>query len=159
MRSLVDRCKECAVTCFGLGYAPIAPGTFGTLGGVAVAAALVYFAPDHYAWAVAVAVVVLSLLGASLGKWAERRYGRKDPGAFVLDEVAGYLLAAWALDAPSAAHLALAFFLFRLTDIIKPWPARNLEKLSGGWGIVADDLAAGVWAWAILALLHPILLT
>ncbi len=159
MQTIGDRCKEMIVTFFGLGYAPIAPGTFGTLGGVAVAALLVFFAPEHYFWTVPLAIVLLTLISGFLGKWAERRFGRKDPGAFVLDEVAGYLVAAWWLDAPSVGHLALAFLLFRLTDIIKPWPARNLEKLGAGWGIVADDLAAGVWAWAILALLHPILWT
>lgn len=150
-RPLRDRLLAAWVTCGGLGYAPVASGTFGTLGGVAIAALIGYGAPQHYlAWMLAAAALV-SLGGAAAGRWAERRYGRKDPGEFVLDEVAGYCLAAAWSHYPGWQHLALAFFLFRACDVIKPPPARRLEKVPGGWGIVLDDLAAGLYALGLVA--------
>ncbi len=150
MKSFSDRLVEMYVTWFGLGYAPVASGTFGTLGGVAIAALVGWFWPQQYLPILVVLCLVMSLLGALVGRWAERRYGRKDPGQFVLDEVVGYLVAACWMGFPGWTHLIYAFFLFRLTDIVKPWPARRLEKLPGGWGIVVDDLVAGAYALAIL---------
>lgn len=150
MNSWKDRIVEMYVTWFGLGYAPVASGTFGTLGGVAIAALVGWTWPAHYLGLLILLTVVMSFLGALAGRWAERRYGRKDPGQFVLDEVVGYLVAALWIGFPGWTHLILAFFLFRLTDIVKPWPARRLEKLPGGWGIVVDDLVAGAYALGIL---------
>ncbi|MCP4092228.1 MAG: phosphatidylglycerophosphatase A [Planctomycetes bacterium] len=149
MTSLKDRIVEIYVTCFGLGYAPVASGTFGTLGGVAVAALVGWTWPEYYLPLLIVLTTVMSLLGALCGGWAERRYGRKDPGQFVLDEVVGYMVAVMWWDFPGWKHLIAGFFLFRLFDIVKPYPARRLEKLKGGWGIVVDDLVAG--AYALLA--------
>lgn len=148
-RTPKDRVLAAWVTCGGLGYAPVASGTFGTLGGVAVVALIGRFAPDHYLPLVLIAAVAIAAGGAAAGGWAERRYGRKDPGEFVLDEVAGYCLAAAWPSYPGWQHLLLAFFLFRLCDVIKPPPARRLEKAPGGWGIVLDDLAAAAWALAL----------
>ncbi|MHC4379494.1 MAG: phosphatidylglycerophosphatase A family protein [Planctomycetota bacterium] len=150
MNSWKDRFVEMYITWFGLGYAPVASGTFGTLGGIAIAALVGWTWPENYLILLILLTVVMSFLGALSGKWAERRYGRKDPGEFVLDEVVGYLVAAMWIGFPGWTHLILAFFLFRLTDIVKPWPARRLEKLPGGWGIVVDDLVAGAYALGIL---------
>jgi phosphatidylglycerophosphatase A len=150
MNSWKDRIVEMYVTWFGLGYAPVASGTFGTLGGIAIAALVGWTWPENYLSLLILLTVVMSFLGALAGRWAERRYGRKDPGQFVLDEVVGYLVAAMWIGFPGWTHLILAFFLFRLTDIVKPWPARRLEKLPGGWGIVVDDLVAGAYALGIL---------
>lgn len=147
------RIYEALATCFGLGYAPIAPGTFGTLGGVALAALFGYTWPEAFLPLCLATAVVLTLLGRPCGDWAEKRFGRKDPGAFVLDEVAGYLVAvAWPVYY-GWGQLVAAFFLFRLFDIWKPPPARRLEKLPGGLGIMVDDLVAGLWALAIMAAL------
>ncbi|RMH05269.1 MAG: phosphatidylglycerophosphatase A [Planctomycetota bacterium] len=155
MSRLADLPRETLVTFFGLGHAPFAPGTFGTLGGVALAGlAGAWLAPAAYAPAVLGGALVLALLGAPVGAWAERRWGRKDPGQYVLDEVVGYLVAAAWPVWPGWAHLGLAFLLFRLCDILKPPPARRLERVSGGWGILLDDVAAGVWALALLALVR-----
>lgn len=148
---LRERLAEAAVTACGLGHAPWASGTFGTLGGVALAALAGAAAPAAYLPLLLGACLLLTLLGAALGDWAERRYGGKDPGEYVLDEVVGYLLAAAWPVFPGWTHLGAAFLLFRVTDILKPWPARRLERVPGGWGILLDDLAAGLWALAILA--------
>ncbi|KAA3606697.1 MAG: phosphatidylglycerophosphatase A [Planctomycetota bacterium] len=150
----LDGLRVLLVTSFGLGYAPIASGTFGTLGGVALAAWIGFTWPRYFLLACLVLVVVLCLLGAPQGDWAERRYGRKDPGEYVLDEVVGYLVAvAWPTFG-GWTHLGAAFLLFRVTDITKPWPARRLEKVPGGWGILLDDLVAGLWAWLVLAVVR-----
>ena len=150
MNTLKDRCIEMYVTWFGLGYAPVASGTFGTLGGVAIAALVGWTWPELYLSLLIALTLIMSLLGALAGGWAERRYGRKDPGEFVLDEVVGYLVTVLWIGFPGWSHLLLGFFLFRLFDIVKPWPARRLEKLPGGWGIVVDDLVAGAYALVVL---------
>ncbi len=156
--NLKNRIAEALTTFFGLGHAPVAPGTFGTLGGLGLAACVGWTWPQAYFWLLPVLVLVLSGVGIALGRWAENRFGKKDPGPFVLDEVAGYLVAAWWPVFPPGGllHLGVAFLLFRITDIVKPWPGRRLESLPRGWGIVLDDLAAGVWALALLAILHMV---
>ena len=129
-------------TGFGLGLSPVAPGTFGTLLGVAIA----WLAPGP-AWAWALGVSVLSV---PLGSLAEKTEG-EDPGSFVLDEVAGYLLAVSFLPGGWLA-LGAAFFAFRFFDIAKPWPIRKLERLPGGWGVLLDDLLAGIYAHGVVRL-------
>jgi len=136
----------------GLGLLPVAPGTFGTLAGVALAAGAT--ALPGPPWALPAVLGIVLLAGLFLARAAETETGSKDPGWFVLDEVAGYLVAVLWL--PLAAHPlvlpALGFFLFRLLDIWKPGPIRRLEALPGGWGIMADDLAAGLLANLVLRL-------
>jgi len=87
-----------------------------------------------------------------LGPWAERSFGRKDPQVFVLDEAIGYWIAvAPFVDSPRAATVMAGFLLFRCFDILKPWPARRLERLPAGWGVILDDVAAGLYALIGLA--------
>ena len=148
-RTLGDRAMAAFVSCGGLGYAPVASGTFGTLGGVAIAVLIAYGAPEHYLWLTLGAAALLAGLGMAAGRWSERRYGRKDPSEFVQDEVAGYLIAAAWIEAPGWTHLIVAFFAFRIFDIIKPWPAQRFEKLPAGPGIVLDDLVAGLYALGV----------
>lgn len=144
--SLRSRLLGAWVTAGGLGYAPFAKGTFGTLAGIAVAALIGYGAPQYYLWLTLAAAAVAAVGGAAAGKWAEQRYGRKDPGQFVMDEVAGYLVTvAWPVF-PGWTHLFVGFFFFRAFDIIKPFPCRRLEKVPHGWGIMLDDLMAGVYS-------------
>jgi phosphatidylglycerophosphatase A len=131
-------------TVAGAGYAPVAPGTVGT----AVAALVYWFLlPDAF-W-----VVGLALGTAAAGVWAggvcERSFGTKDPGRVCVDEFAGYLVSVAFL--PKAwVWAAAAFFLFRLLDVVKPFPARRSQRLAGGWGIMADDLIVAVYANLIL---------
>ena len=134
---------------FGLGYAPVASGTAGTLAGVALGA-LCLLLPPGLATQLALAgmALLVTVAGIPLATRAEAIYGRKDPGEFVLDEVAGYLVALILLPLHERPLFVLvgAFFAFRLTDIAKPWPANRLEKMGGGAGVMCDDLAAGVYA-------------
>ncbi|MHC4957298.1 MAG: phosphatidylglycerophosphatase A family protein [Planctomycetota bacterium] len=136
-------------TCFGLGESRYAPGTFGTLGGVAIAAgALLVPAGLVTQVYLGVAAAVVFLVGVPLGNAAEKEMGGKDPGAFVVDEVAGYLVALLGHPLHDRPVLLLvgAFLFFRLFDIWKPWPIRSFETVKGGVGIMIDDVLAGVYA-------------
>ena len=144
-------------TFFGVGHLPIAPGTWGSLAGGGVAAALVIVAGDPLAaWLLAAATVA----GYPLGVWASARYaaaiGDTDPSAVVIDEVVGQWLALlpvlW-----DWRFYPLAFVLFRLADIVKPWPAGRAERLPGGTGIMADDVVAGAYAGIVVWLLATLL--
>lgn len=150
-RTWKDHVLAVWVTCAGLGYAPVASGTFGTLGGVAIAALAGFGAPEHYLAIMLGALLITTLGGIAAGAWAERRYGRKDPGEFVMDEVAGFLIAASWTSWPGWTHIAIAFLAFRVFDVVKPWPANRLQNLRGGAGIVLDDLMAGVYAFGVVA--------
>jgi phosphatidylglycerophosphatase A len=146
----VNKLKLALVSCGFLGCSPFAPGTVGTLGGVAIAWALSGL--DHYwAWTL-VACVALYLITRPLGHWAEEYAGEKDPGIFVMDEVIGYLITvAWATG-PSYLTLAVGFFVFRFFDVWKPAPARRMERIPGGDGILLDDVVAGLLAWMFVML-------
>jgi phosphatidylglycerophosphatase A len=141
-------------TWFGCGYSPLVPGTVGTLGAVPLVLLLWWRGgwPAHIA-----AIVVVTAVGVWAADGAERHFGVKDPKPVVIDEVAGMLVATFPLfQLRWPWFLALSFVLFRAFDILKPWPARSLERLPGGWGIMADDLVAGLYA--NLLLLAPYLL-
>jgi phosphatidylglycerophosphatase A len=143
-----DLLKALAVTCFGLGASPLVPGTAGTLGGVAIFLLL----PREGSFRL-FALAFAGLAGAlcvGLGPWAERRYGRKDPPPVVLDEVAGFLVTALGTNGPSVRAAAASFVLFRALDVLKPPPARWLERLPRGWGVLLDDVAAGAMGGALL---------
>jgi phosphatidylglycerophosphatase A len=137
-------------TCFGLGLAPVAPGTVASLA-VAVALRLIHAPPGAArAFPALAALAALSALGVWSAGRAEERYGH-DAHAIVIDEAAGMLLSA--LWVPwSTIPLAAAFLLFRIFDILKPPPAYQLQSLRGGWGVVADDLAAGIYTMVLLFL-------
>ena len=132
-------------TSFGAGYSPIAPGTAGSLAAIAMAVIL-KLPPWEYA--VLAAVVFLPAVWAA-GVTA-RTVKKKDPGLVVVDEVIGQWIAlAGARTLTWETYLA-AFVLFRLFDIWKPAPARQLESLPEGWGINADDVMAGIYAALVL---------
>jgi phosphatidylglycerophosphatase A len=143
-------------TGLGLGYLPKAPGTWGSLLGVALALAV------SYSGAFLPLLFGLILLTSLAGVWAADRaathFGKKDPQIVVVDEVSGQLIAylAVALVAGSLAlnwkYLLAGFILFRVFDIWKPFPARQAESLPGGLGIMADDWVAGLYAALVLAL-------
>ncbi len=132
------------------GFFPMAPGTVGSAVGLAVWA-LARAGGAGLAIELVVAAALL-VIGAWAATRAERDLGTTDPGPVVIDEVMGMCVTMVA--APFTWPAALAgFFLFRAFDIVKPPPARQLERCHGGWGIMLDDLAAGVYAWGALALL------
>lgn len=132
-----------ALASFGyVGFAPVAPGTFGS------AAAFVVFAPLRWAAIPGLELAAAAVLFAA-GVWSarltEEHLGVEDPGPVVIDEVVGMLISLLWLPS-SWPVFAAAFVAFRVFDIIKPFPADRLEGLHGGWGIMADDVMAGVYA-------------
>jgi len=153
--------KRWIASCFGLGWLPIAPGTWGSLPPVVVFAVLAHLdVPAAVIAAVMAAfVVVASVACVACVPTVAALAGRTDPGEVVIDEVAGqaltFLIAAWFLAADLSLKqccvvAAIGFLLFRAFDITKPWPIRKLEALPEGWGVLADDLLAGVFAAIVL---------
>ena len=145
-----------AATFFGAGFGKPGPGTWGS-----VAAALLWFVGVRFAHLSPMQTAIASVSGALLALFVgipaativERESGRGDPSYVVLDEVCGQWIALSASPA-NWAHALLALILFRAFDIIKPWPARRLERLHGGAGIMLDDVAAGVYALLVFLLIH-----
>ena len=129
---------------FGAGYAPVASGTVGSFVTV-VAIWLLPLTPLR----IAVALVVVILVGIWAGSHVERLLGKKDPGVIVIDEVAGMLLSVILLP-PTIPVLVTAFLLFRLFDIWKPFPARESQALTGGVGVMVDDLIAGFYTLILI---------
>jgi phosphatidylglycerophosphatase A len=163
-----------AFATWGVGYAPLAPGTFGSAVGVGLYLLLregtrriVYsFVPDYSLtyelvefFRVAlmlVVIIVVTALGIRAASRTEKLLARKDPGIVVVDEVAGQLIAFLFIPLGMSLNwwiLLAGFLLFRLFDIWKPYPIRRLEALEAGLGIMADDILAGVYAAATLTLL------
>ena len=145
-----------AATFLGAGFGKPGPGTWGS-----VAAALLWFAvvrlahlsPMQTAIASASSALLALLIGIPAATIVERESEREDPGHVVLDEVCGQWIALAASPA-NWPHMLLALLLFRAFDIKKPWPARQLERLHGGAGIMLDDVAAGVYALMVFLLIH-----
>lgn len=129
---------------FGAGYAPVASGTVGSLVTV-VAIWLLPLTPAR----IGVALVVVVLVGMWAGSRVERVLGRKDPGIIVIDEVAGMLLSVILLPR-TIPVLVTAFLLFRLFDVWKPFPARESQALTGGMGVMVDDLIAGTYTLVLV---------
>jgi phosphatidylglycerophosphatase A len=127
-----------------VGYLPFAPGTWGTL----TATVLIFFlkpgAPLH-----AALTLVFIVLGVFSANEAEKIINKKDPSCIIIDEFAGYLSATIFLPL-NFGYILAAFILFRVFDILKPWPIKTVEKLGGGPGIMADDIVAGIMANLVL---------
>ena len=130
----------------GSGFFPFAPGTVGTIVGVGLYSFLAHLSPFLFL-ITSIAFVFLSIWIADR---AERQLQKKDPSCIVIDEIAGYfitmVLVPW-----SWSNAWLGFVLFRLFDIVKPFPIRRIDRtVPGGWGIVLDDVLAGVYANVVL---------
>ena len=143
--------RKWIVTFFGSGLSPVAPGTAGSVATAAIFYGINLFDPPRWAWQTClwVGLAAASGLMVVLGPWAVAYFGREDPQPVVLDEVAGMCLTALLLPlrGPHGIVTVLAALAaFRLFDVTKPPPARQLERLPAGWGILCDDLAAGVYA-------------
>lgn len=153
--------RKWAMTGLGLGFAPAASGTLGSAGAVALALGIwrvqqAIGAPRFALDAAWIALAFLAALGCvAWGAWAVDYFAARsrkpgDPGPVVIDELAGQWVALIGLPLgdlrQTLSVLAVQFFLFRLFDVIKPPPARQLEKLPAGWGILLDDVAAGIYA-------------
>jgi phosphatidylglycerophosphatase A len=128
-------------TCGYIGYAPIAPGTFGSAAGLAVYA-LVRSTGSYLVEALT--IVLLFLVGVWSGTEAEHHFGGVDPAPVVMDEVVGMLITLAFLPVNWVGALA-GFLVFRLLDVYKPWPAARFERLPGGLGVMADDGMAALY--------------
>jgi phosphatidylglycerophosphatase A len=129
----------------GAGFSPVAPGTAGS----ALAAGLIWLSGSLWNTPTALVVITITYFaGAAACSVAEKSWGRDD-GRMVIDEVAGMCLAACTLPAHSP-WLIVAFLLFRVFDIVKPFPARQAENLPAGWGVMTDDIVAGLYALLVM---------
>ncbi|MHC4118561.1 MAG: phosphatidylglycerophosphatase A family protein [Planctomycetota bacterium] len=155
--------KRLLVSCFGLGRLPIAPGTWGSLPAAVVFGLMCHFRTSPATISVVMAAIALagSVICVQFSPAAIAATGKNDPGEVVVDELAGQAITfvaspLLALGTASTAQIwsvtAAGFVLFRAFDIAKPWPIHKVEKFPKGWGILADDLLAGVFAWAALQL-------
>src|SRR5207237_4148245 len=174
-RSAGDYIALALATC-GVGLIPLAPGTWGSVVGVAVYLALGRAAQTTFDYVVArgldlspqtfqtlltttllLVVFVISSAGTWAATRAEKLLGKKDPGAVVVDEVAGQLVAFLFMPWGAGWCTVVACFVaFRVFDIWKPYPVRRLEDLGGGLGVMADDLLAGFYAAVLMSLLISI---
>ena len=141
-------------TFFGAGLLKPGPGTYGSVAALVLWIAVAHvFHPTHLPLYTAIAAVAATLIGIPAATVVARESGREDPSQVVIDEVAGQLIAL-ILCPPDWPHAILALLLFRLFDILKPPPIRQFERLPAGTGIMLDDVAAGLFALAIFALIH-----
>ena len=143
-------------TFFGVGFGKPGPGTWGSVATVLLWAAYAWFArptPQTLLIALACLIVFSVALGVPAATIVARESGRKDPQFVVIDEVAGQAITLLftPFDVP---HALIALILFRIFDITKPFPVRQLENLPEGWGIVFDDVAAGLYALGVASLVR-----
>jgi phosphatidylglycerophosphatase A len=156
--------KRLLTSCFGLGWLPVAPGTWGSLPPAIIFGLMYQFQLSGILILIVMAALALvsSVVCVSLVPYLIALTGKTDPREVVVDEVAGqavtFLIVAMLLPRDSStwqtwAITAGGFLLFRLFDITKPWPIHVLEKLPEGWGVLADDLMAGVYAGIVLLII------
>jgi len=131
-------------TVLGVGFLPVAPGTWATVVGVAIAYCLGRNLPAY-----TILLLVLLVLGIMTTGIVEKQVNQKDPGFVVIDEVVGVMIALWGLPLIWPVMIC-GFFLFRAFDMFKIYPINKLEAQAGGWGIMLDDCMAGVYTNLIL---------
>lgn len=150
--------KRLLTSCFGLGLLPLAPGTWGSLPPTLIFILLYYFNVSAAVIMIVMSAIVIaaSTVCVLFAPVIAAAKGKRDPGEVVVDEVAGqavvFLITAAFCKMSPVLTGAIGFILFRLFDITKPLLVRKLEKLPDGWGILADDLLAGVYAGILLLL-------
>ncbi len=141
---LTDRLAFAIATAGGVGLAPVAPGTAASL-----FAAFVLWLIPFSNFSLGVTLVCVALAGVWAGGRIERLAGRKDPGLIVIDEVAGMMFSVLVLPR-TVGILLVAFFCFRVLDIVKPFPIKQAQSLPGGFGVIVDDLIAGACTLLLL---------
>ncbi len=151
-RNNLDRFIRAFVTGLGVGYLPLAPGTWASLATLLPVFTVHWLFPLHETIVLGGLVALLTFPAVVFSTRFSRSEGDPDPSKIVIDEILGQMLCL--LFAPVAAvSLGAGFLLFRFFDIVKPFPVRNSEKLPGGMGIVCDDLIAGLYAGLCLKIL------
>jgi phosphatidylglycerophosphatase A len=137
----------------GCGLFPTVPGTVGTAGAAVTAALILLLLPaSAERWTLLCAAWVGAAVAATVlfTPAIEAEEEKKDPQVIVMDEVAGYWATLLGTVEPDLTHLVAAFFVFRFLDVVKPWPAKALERLPHGWGVVMDDVMSGLYGAALL---------
>jgi len=137
----------------GMGFIPIAPGTIGALEGC-LGALLIEQYMAHANWVLAFFIILFFLLGVHCTNKLETDWG-KDPSFIIIDEVVGMWIAMWMLP-KGWIYIVAAFILFRFFDIYKPLFIRKMENLKGGWGVMMDDVLAGVYANVVIQVFYII---
>lgn len=152
MSNFSDFVKAGLCSAFWFGYSPVASGTVGTIPAVILFIWICgAFSGAWQTLIILLALVVVSLISVGLGPWAESYWGKKDPGKFVLDEVAGFLLTVLLFRTPDLMLTVIwAFLATRFFDIVKPPPAFQAQSAPEGWGILLDDLIASLYAAVFL---------
>jgi phosphatidylglycerophosphatase A len=142
-------------TGLGSGYFPVAPGTAGSAVGLALVIAFrqTSLGPLGLAVSLASFAGLLFVLGVWTAGKAEKVFARVDPGQVVIDEVVGQMITFVATPRVTGVGLIAGFILFRAFDIVKPFPVRWAERFPGGWGIMLDDLVAGLYSLIMLVIL------
>lgn len=148
--------KEGFISFLFLGKSPVAPGTFGSFGALILSYFIVENVLDYGSYLLLLLSGIFYYGGLQIAPWCEKKYG-KDPGIYVIDEVIGYLITIgfllfFEIDMNQTLWI-LSFLFFRIFDVLKIWPAKDLEKLEGGHGIILDDVAAGIQTLILLLLL------
>ena len=151
-----DLIKEGFISFLFFGKSPLAPGTFGSFGALIVAYFIVENVLEYSAYLLILLAGIIYYGGMQIAPWCEKKYG-KDPGIYVIDEVIGYLIAIGSLLLfginMNQTLWILSFLFFRIFDVLKIWPAKDLEKLEGGHGIILDDVAAGIQTLILLLIM------
>ena len=140
MKNKIDKISTLIATFFGVGYLPVMPGTFGSIAGVIIYYFLVRNECVFYS-----VLFLLIMLGFGVCGRAENVFGKKDPRNIVLDEVIGVMIA-FILVPITWINVIIVFALFRFMDVFKPFPIRKIEDMPGGFGIMIDDIVAGLYA-------------
>ncbi|MDP6686043.1 MAG: phosphatidylglycerophosphatase A [Candidatus Omnitrophota bacterium] len=148
-----DRLCTLIASVFYIGYFPVAPGSMGSF-----AALFLYYFVRKSPELLGISIVACFFLGILTSQRAEKVLGRKDSGEIIIDEFTGMLLSLYLLP-PTIGYVVAAFVLFRFFDIVKPKPINKLEKLPGSWGVMLDDLMAGVYANLILRVVWMVTVT
>ncbi len=148
---MVGKVFELIATGFYIGRIPFAPATFGSL--LAIPLALITHGNPLISLIVAVILFSLAVLSSD---YISAHLGQRDPKIVVIDEVIGfYISLVWFK--PTVYNIVLAFLVFRILDILKPFPAKSVESLKGGWGIVMDDVVAGIYTALIVWMANKLL--
>ncbi|MFO7815242.1 MAG: phosphatidylglycerophosphatase A [Halanaerobiales bacterium] len=138
MNQIRKKITEIIASCFYIGYIPGAPGTYGSLFALLIISQFNIVTRNT-------ALIFFIIIGLIFSTLMEKHTGRKDDQRIVIDEFVGMLITFYYVE-PKLSYLVIGFILFRLYDIYKPYPIKKLQKLPSGWGIMLDDILAGVYA-------------
>ena len=142
MDNIRKKITEIIASCFYIGYIPGAPGTYGSLFALLIISQFNMIAQN-------IGLIFFIILGLIFSTLMEKHTGKKDDQRIVIDEFVGMLITFYFVE-PKFSYLVIGFILFRLYDIYKPYPIKKIQKLPSGWGIMLDDILAGVYARIVL---------